>query len=86
MEEVKEVQKQGKTWKNSAYKATFEEADAIRIERLLEPGTEAKVKWLESENRFVVKVRRDPIIEASEKLFGGNAKKKGKNKKKGKRK
>jgi len=67
MEET-EVQTPGKPWKNAAYRATFEEADAIRNERLQEEGTQAKVKWMPSMNQFAVKVRRDPIVEATEKL------------------
>ena len=74
MEEV-EVQIPGKAWKNSAFKETFEEADTIRVERLLEKGTEAKVKWMPSMNKFVVKVRVDPIVASTEKLIKKNKKK-----------
>lgn len=69
------VQTPGSPWKNIALRPTFEEADAIRNEKLQEEGMQCKVKWLSSMDRFAVKARRDPLLEAKEKLVRKNKKK-----------
>lgn len=61
MSEEETVQVEGAPWRNLPFLKTFEEADALRNKKLLEEGTQAKVKRL-SHNRFVVRVRQDPTI------------------------
>ena len=80
--EEQEDQVPGASWKNVAYRMTFEEADAVRVEKLLEEGMQAKVKWMPSMDKFAVKARRDPLVVATEKLARKNNKKG--NKKRGK--
>jgi len=61
MSEEENVQVEGAPWSNLLAFKTFEEADAIRKEQLLEEGTQAKVKCV-SLTRFVVRVRQDLTI------------------------
>lgn len=72
------VQTPGSPWKNVAYRSTFEEADAIRNDTLLEEGMQAKVKFMPSMGKFAVKVRRDPLLVAKEQLVTKNKKKRNK--------
>ena len=59
MSEEEVTHTQGSPWKNLPALKTFEEADALRNDKLLEEGTQAKVKRL-SPTQFVVRVRQDP--------------------------
>ena len=63
-----------KPWKNESFHTTFEEADLIR-NKLINiwkedkkyEGMQAKVKWMSSKNKFVVKTRLHPDFESEKK-------------------
>lgn len=76
-----------KPWKNESYHTTFEEADAIRSKLLriwkaesLHEGMQAKVKYLSSKNKFVVKTRLHPDFQPNK-----EQKKNGKSRKRNKK-
>ena len=59
-----------KPWNNESWHVSFEEADAIRSKLLRiwkqDPkyeGMQAKVRWMPSKNKFVVKTRVHPDFE-----------------------
>lgn len=60
MEEA--IQTPGAPWDIYKFADTFSIADAIRNEKLEEEGMQAKVHWLPSVERFVVKTRKDPNL------------------------
>ena len=72
-----------KPWKNQSFHNTFEEADLIRNKLInvwkedkKQEGMQAKVKWMPSKNKFVVKTRLHPDFEPKkeEKKHGKNRK------------
>ena len=76
-----------KPWKNESFHPTFEEADSIRSKLLRiwkedkkYEGMQAKVKWMPSKNRFVVKTRLHPDFEVKK-----EEKKRGKSRKRNKK-
>ena len=59
-----------KPWHNESFHATFEEANIIRNKLIntwkedpKHKGKQAKVKWMSSKNKFVVKTRLHPDYE-----------------------
>ena len=76
-----------KPWKNQSFHVTFVEADSVRnklinIWKLDDKyeGMQAKVKWMASKNKFVVKIRLHPDYEPKK-----EEKKRGKSRKRNKK-
>tara|TARA_B100000287_G_C20553958_1_gene749645 strand:- start:338 stop:622 length:285 start_codon:yes stop_codon:yes gene_type:complete len=76
-----------KPWKNESFHTTFEEADSIRSKLLRiwkadtkHKGMQAKIKWMPSKNKFVVKTRLHPDFEPKK-----EEKKRGKSRKRNKK-
>lgn len=70
-EEIVEVgHKEGPAWKIVAKYATYEEADAKRLEIAPDDDLEVKVHWqgMANSRYFAVKARQDPRIELEEAL------------------
>ena len=81
-----------KPWKNESFHNTFEEADIIRNKLIniwkedpKHKGMQAKVKWMPSKDKFVVKTRLHPDYEPKkeEKKSGKGRKRNKKNSSRG---
>jgi hypothetical protein len=51
--------KEGPSWNIASRFATFEEADKVRTELLLEEDMQVKVQWLRKTDMYAVKTRYD---------------------------